>query len=44
MFAGLWSYTPLTVNSRFKCLNIFVKYGVSLNIERRTWRMDVDHM
>jgi len=44
VFAVFWSYMPLTVNSRFKCLHIFVKYWLSLNIERGTWRMEVDHM
>lgn len=44
VFAVLWNCMLVTVNSRFKCLNVFVKYHVSLNTQRGTWRMGVDHM
>lgn len=47
MFAVLWCSVSLTVNSlslTVKCLDVFVEYCPSLNIERSTWRMKVDHM
>lgn len=34
---------PLVGSNRFKCLNVSVKYGVSLDVEKDTWRMDIGH-